>query len=254
MSRLEAKDIEVFYGPVQVLSGAGFSLKEGEIVGLIGPNGAGKSTLLKSAAGLIRPARGTVTLEGRPLHSLSGEARARSVGYLPQERLVHWPLDAERIVGLGRLPHTRFRSPKDFEAVQDAMKSTGTLHLAKRRFDQLSGGEKALVLIARVLAGKPSVLLADEPAAGLDPNHELEIFGILRSLAREGTSILVVLHNLTAASRFCDRLILIGGGAVRASGVPGKVLTPENLERVYGIRADFIEKDGCRYILPKERI
>jgi len=178
-------------------------------------------------------------------------ARAREVAYLPQGREVHWPLSVRRLVELGRIPHLMpWQEPgeDDEKAVEDAMRDTDIFHLADRPVDHLAGGERSLALLARSLATKPSILLADEPVQGLDPSHSLQVMELFRKIARGGCGILAVLHDLTLAARFCDRLILLHRGGMIAQGGAEAVLSPENLARTYGIEAKYGEKEF--YVVP----
>lgn len=256
MSRLEATGVSVTLGGNRILSSIDVSLEGGCLIGFIGPNGAGKTTLLKSLAGLIDPAAGEIRLDGAPLASLPRRARARAIGYLPQTSSAAWPLPVRDIVALGRLP---FRRPfgglddADQSAVDAALRATGTGDLANRKVNTLSGGERARVLLARALAGKPRILLADEPVAGLDPYHRLEAIEHFRGLADAGTTVVVVLHDLTLAARFCDRLVMLNGGRIVNDNAPGDVLTPEGLSAVYKISALTGLQDGERWFIPWRR-
>jgi iron complex transport system ATP-binding protein len=252
---LEAQAIVQSKGGARILDGAAASAGPGEVVGLIGPNGAGKTTLLKIMAGLDRPAAGAVTLGGRPLSAFRRREVARHVGYLAQGAICHWPLTAERLVALGRLPHLGpwdRPSSEDEAAIDRAMAETDVTHLRGRVATTLSGGERARVMLARALAGQPDLLLADEPAAGLDPGHQLQIMHLFRILAGQGRGVLVVLHDLTLAARFCDRLVLLDKGCVAAAGRAATVLSEAMLARVYGIRAIY-GQDG-KTIVPWEVI
>ncbi|HTL48419.1 MAG TPA: ABC transporter ATP-binding protein [Verrucomicrobiae bacterium] len=250
MSLLEARGLSISLGARKVLDNVSFGLPAGEVTGLVGPNGAGKSTLLKILARLLRPSEGEILLEGVPSENISQRVWARETAYLAQERVVHWPLTARAIVALGRTPH----AGKDEAIVDEALKMTGTAALAHRPFRELAGGEKALVLLARCLAVDARVLLADEPVSALDPAHELQAMEILRSTARRGRGVLVVLHNLALAARFCDRLFLLDQGKITAGGRPEEVLTPENLRRSYGVEAVYGPKGAGFYVLPWQRI
>ena len=250
---LEADSIVLVKGGTRILDGASAALKAGEMVGLIGPNGAGKTSLFKVMAGIERPKAGSVRIDGGDSRRLSRREAARRLGYLAQGTICHWPLTAERLVALGRLPHLGpwdRPAPADQDAIERAIAETDVAHLRNRIVTTLSGGERARVLLARVLAGEPAMLLADEPVAGLDPGHQLQIMHLFRHLAGQGRGILIVLHDLTLAARFCDRLILMHEGKVAAEGPPGAVLSPEILARIYGIRARYGE-DG-RSVVPWE--
>jgi iron complex transport system ATP-binding protein len=254
MSILSLRQLEVRYGARPILNGVALDLAPGSLIGLIGPNGAGKTTLLRACASLIPIARGECALDGRALETWDRRARARTIGYLAQEKAALWPVAAGRLVALGRLPHLGpwdSLTPSDEAEVEKAMAATDVLHLADRPVTELSGGELARVLIARLLAGTPSVILADEPVSGLDPAHAMQVLTIFRALAREGRTVVVVLHDLTLASRFCDRLILMNAGAVVADGSPSDVLSAERLARFYGIAADVMAEGGARIVVPR---
>ncbi|MFA9460436.1 ABC transporter ATP-binding protein [Thiohalorhabdus sp. Cl-TMA] len=250
---LEARDLTLEQGSRTVVHGVSLDLEPGRVAGILGPNGAGKSTLLRALAGLHAPAGGEVRLNGERLSRLRGHDRARELGYLPQAATVHWPLSVERVVALGRLPHLGpWQRPgaEDGYAVDRALAATGVEGLRHRPVTQLSGGERARVLLARVLAGEPSTLLADEPVAGLDPYHQVHFMELVRDYAGQGRTVALVLHDLNLAARFCDRLYLLDEGALVAQGTPREVLDPRHLGEVFGIRAVYGEQDGEPYVVP----
>lgn len=234
---------------VPVLRGIDLSLPRGQLVGLIGCNGAGKSTLLRVLAGLVPADEGTVLVDGQPVGTIDPKERARLIAYLPQTGPAHWNLSVEALVRLGRLPH--FANPRrDGDAVARALDATATAHLRGRDVDTLSGGERMRVLLARALAVEAPVLLADEPVAALDPRQQLLVLGLLRRMAEAGGLIVAVLHDLSLASRFCDRLVLLNRGAVLADGPCGAVLTDANIAAAYGVSAVRVDHAGERFILP----
>lgn len=257
MTAADLKDVSVSLSGRQVVKEANMQLVRGELAGLIGPNGAGKSSLMRAMAGLLPCQNGRITILDHELHASHQVHLARSLGYLSQSREIHWPLAVERIVALGRLPHLtpwQKLTAVDQELIQRAIQRTGIEALAERSAHELAGGEKALVLLARLLAGAPELILADEPVAGLDPNHQLQVMELLREETRGGAAALVVLHDLTLAARFCDRLYLMHQGQLIAEGRPETVLTPDNLRRTYGIEIrSGCEPDGF-YVLPWRRI
>jgi iron complex transport system ATP-binding protein len=250
---LSLRDVGVYFGTREILSGITLDLAPGALVGLIGPNGAGKTTLLRACASLA-PSSGEIALHARALKSWEPRARARAIGYLAQERSVVWPVTTARLVALGRLPHLGpWDSPSqaDDAEVQKAMAATDVLHLADRPVTELSGGELTRVLVARLLAGAPDILLADEPVSGLDPAHAMQVLAILRALAGQGRTVVVVLHDLTLAARYCDRLVLMDAGAIVADGAPLDVLTPAHLARYYGVTADIENLPGGPTVVPR---
>lgn len=257
MSILRAESLDVDLDRTPVLREASISVSAGELIGLIGPNGSGKSTLLRALLGLLRLRSGRVLLEERELQRLPRREQARRIAYLPQQGSSHWPLTVERLVALGRLPHQspwQALSGADRLAIQHAMAATDVTHLADRVITHLSGGERLRVHLARALATEPQFLLADEPVAALDPYHQLQAMELLRDTARSGGGVLVVLHDLQLALRYCDRLVLLDGGRVIASGLPAEVLDDRRLAAVYRISVRRGRVDDVEYLLPWERL
>ena len=240
-----------------LLNNVSVALAPGELVGLIGPNGAGKSTLLRTIIGALPCSTGRVLLDGVPVGSYSTRMRARALAYLPQDRHIEWPLPSREVVMLGRYPYTRSFGPPSkacLDAVERAMSSVDATDLADRDATVLSGGERTRVLLARALAVEAPLLLADEPVTGLDPYHQLHVMEILRDTAHRGTGVLAVLHDLTLAMRYMDRVVLLHDGQVIANGTPTAVLTDDNLERVYRINALHGNAVGGSYLLPWTRL
>lgn len=239
-----------------VVHGVDATLTGGELVGIVGPNGAGKSTLVRAMLGLTPTCGGQVRIDGAPLERLARPTIARALAYLPQGQTLHWPLGVERLVELGRLPHLAPMSrigAADRAAVYDAMARTGILPLRARIATELSGGERARVLLARALAVGAAGLVADEPLASLDPGHQIDVMELLAREARAGALVVTVLHDLTMAARYCDRLLLIDGGRLVADGPPETVLTEDRLAAVYGIRALVERREGAPMVVPLAR-
>ncbi len=252
-TRLCLKDVCVNYGDHDAISHTSLDFNPGSLVGLIGANGAGKTTLLKAATGLVRRSSGEVFINDRLLESWPRAERARRLGYLSQDRSVLWPLSVERLVSLGRLPHLGpwdAITSADQNIIHQALKDADVAHLASRPVTSLSGGERTRALIARLLAGSPSILLADEPVSGLDPAHRLQVLQIFRKMARADKTVIVVMHDLSLAARFCDRLILLSEGCVAADGSPEHVLTSENLSKHYGVTANITTHNGELLVMP----
>lgn len=252
---LSFENVTVRYGARLALNDVAVSLPRGHVMGLVGPNGAGKTTLLRAALGFLKPETGSIRLSGKPLSEWSAEARARMIAYLPQNAEAHWPLLARRVVALGRMPHRAAfapLTPADETAIGEALARCDASAFADRRMDAISTGERARVLLARALATEASVLLADEPAAHLDPAHQLHLMELLRDEARRGTAVAVTLHDLSLAARFCDEVILLREGHVAASGTPDAALSDAALAQVFGVRA--LRADAGGNLLAWERL
>lgn len=216
-----------------------FELKPGEMLGLIGPNGAGKTTLLRLLTGLISPTSGQIRLSGAPLASTPARVRARTIAYLPQNTVAHWPVTVERILELGRIPHLESWTrpgPADERVIESVMRRTDIVPLRDRPINTLSGGERARVLLARALVTEPAVLLADEPVAALDPSHQMDVMALIREHCASGRSAVVVLHDLRLAAHYCDRLQLLLDGATLAAGRPAAVITDAHLQQAFGVQ------------------
>ncbi|MBN2887513.1 MAG: ABC transporter ATP-binding protein [Chromatiaceae bacterium] len=256
MSRLEIAALEVSLGGRRLLGPLDLALGPGELLGFIGPNGAGKSTALRAIAQLL-PYRGQIRLDGQPLAGLDPRARARRLAYLGQADRVEWAMRARDLVALGRYPWQGVAGEGEAryaEAIERAMRAADVWGLRERPLDRLSGGERARVRLARALAVEAPLLLADEPVAAADPCHQLGIMELLRAQCAEGRSVILVLHDLTLASRFCDRLLLLDRGAPVASGLPAEVLSAERLRAVYGIEALVGGEAGRPYVIPWSRV
>lgn len=232
MSLLSVQNLSVTLRNRPVLQDVSFDIKPGEFVGLLGPNGTGKTSLMRAALGLL-PATGHSSLA-----EMNASERARAVSWMPQSREIAWPIPVEKLVALGRLPHLPqgLRLPAADQALIDqAISRMGLERFRQRAASRLSGGEQARALIARALAQDTPLLMADEPAAGLDPAHQISTMEVFAGLAAEGRSALVSLHDLGLAARHCTRLILLAEGGILADGTPAQVLTPDLMARAFGI-------------------
>ena len=226
-----------------LIAGADLAVEVGMLLGIIGPNGAGKSTLLRLAAGLIAPASGEITLDGRSLRALPRKQIARLLGYVPQQARLDFPFSVADVVMDGRNPHLgRFQvgGTTDRRIVWEAMEQTGILPLAERNVQTLSGGEKQRVLIARALAQQPRVLLLDEPTANLDLYHQHAILRLVRRLAAEqGLAVVAAVHDINLAARYCDQLAVLMSGRMVATGPPAMTLTHALLADVFAVEAEI---------------
>lgn len=248
---LSASDLSVSLGKRRVLHGIDAVLRPGKVTAILGPNGSGKSTLVRTLAGLLDPDAGQVKLGGRLLARLEPRERARRIGYLPQETTVHWDVTVADLVALGRLPHRApfaGLSPADRTAIDAAIAATGIRPLVDRSVTQLSGGERARVLLARVLAGQPQWLLADEPLASLDPVHQLDLMDRLRALAADGMGVVIVLHDLVQAARAADDVLLLRDGRTVAFGPAATALAHQPLRDAFGVEVMVIGDDQGRLL------
>lgn len=236
---LRAEGLTLRRGPCEVLGGVDLELRPGELFGVLGPNGAGKSTLLAALGGELAPASGRVLLHGRELAAWPGIERARHLAVLPQSATLSFAFSVEEVVVMGRLPHATGLQ-RDAEVVSAVLAAADIVHLRGRSYLALSGGERQRVQLARVLAqlwpgAAGQVLLLDEPTAMLDPLHQHAILQAVRALAGRGVAVLAILHDLNLAARYCDRLLLLERGRVRALGTPEQVLQAAPLKAVFGL-------------------
>jgi ABC-type cobalamin/Fe3+-siderophores transport system ATPase subunit len=253
MPLLSAKNISLNLGKKSVVEQMNIHVNAGEFVGLIGPNGAGKSSLLRMLTGLVKPNSGLVELTPQnvaiAIEKIPAQTRARFMAYLAQHEIPAWPLSVKNLVALGRSPwnSTVNTSADDDAAINNALVMTEVNSLAERPVTELSGGELQRVLLARVFAGNPKVILADEPIVALDVE-------LLQSHTQHGGVVIAALHDLSLASRFCTRLILMSHGKLVAEGKPVTVLTPENLAQVYGISAHVDCREDGVVVIPLKRM
>ena len=236
--RLEARKLELA-GRIEGVTAA---LEPGRITAICGPNGAGKSSLLEALAGLLAPESGEVALGGAPLAALHPGERARRIGYLPQHGEIAWDLSVRALAALGRLPH----GDRAAEPVERALAALDLQDLAGRPVSTLSGGERARALLARVLAGEPRWILADEPLAALDLAHQLALLRHLRDAAEGGTGVVLVLHDLARAMNHADRVLVLEGGRLVADGAPEEALNADTVARVWGVPVRWLGEPGAR--------
>ncbi|MWV28371.1 ABC transporter ATP-binding protein [Aurantiacibacter rhizosphaerae] len=221
------------------------ALQQGEIIAICGPNGAGKSTLLAALAGLLDVDAGEVLLDRDPLSALPPRKRAQAIGYLPQSGEVAWDVSVASLAALGRLPH----GDAGKFAIASALAATDMSDFAARPVSTLSGGEKARALLARVLAGTPRWILADEPLAALDLSHQLNLLKVLRAQARQGAGVVLVVHDLAVAMNHADRVLVLDKGRLAADGKPEDTLDAETIARVWSVDARWLGQAGERALV-----
>jgi len=238
---LSANSLSLSYNGHNVVQDFNLTIPPRTIVGLVGPNGSGKTTILRALAGLIEPRSGTALVQGKSASRLEKRLRARQIGWVPQQESAAWPLTVAEVVRLGRAPHRGWLMPftaEDMDIVECALARADLLELKHRPVNKLSGGEFQRVLIARVLAQEPEALLLDEPTASLDIHHQIQVLDLVRSLVNEkGLSVVMAIHDLNLAVRYCDQLVLLNRGTQVSAGTPEEVLTPQNLHAVFGVDA-----------------
>ncbi len=235
---IDLRSISFRYRQDWVLQDISFKIDRGEFIGVIGPNGSGKSTLLKTLCRLHSPQKGEILLDHVLLKEMSQREIARKIAVVPQEAYSLFPFRVIEIVLMGRSPYLKtlmFEGPNDLEVAKRAMDWTEIFAISERFIDELSGGERKRVFIARALAQEPEVILLDEPTANLDIHHQLDFLNLILNLNREkGMTIIMASHDLNIASEYCDRLILLQKGRIYKMGSPREVITRQNIEEVYG--------------------
>lgn len=246
MNALEVKYLEFAYRESMVLKDINFSIKAGSFLSIIGPNGSGKSTLLKTLNQIYKPNSGEVLLYDKDISSYRKRDIAKEIALVPQSTNVDYEFTVEDIVMMGRHPYkNRFESEdkNDFKIVNESLKLTNTFNLKDRLINQISGGERQRVFIAKALAQKPSIILLDEPTSNLDINHQMDILNLLKKLNQEnGLTVVLVIHDINLACRYSDEIILLDDGKISGSGRPEDVVTVEKIEDVYDMKV-AIEKN-----------
>lgn len=246
---LELQNISIGYENTEILQSVSFGVCPGELIGIIGPNGAGKSTLLKTIEGIIPPSKGKLFLYDEDISAIKEKEFAHKISYLQQQQNIPFAYRVRDIVMTGRFCHLSWwqqEGDDDKDIVRAAMEYTGVAELADKNVNDLSGGQRQRVMLAKVLAQQTPIMLLDEPATGLDIIYQEELFGFCRELCLAGKTVIMVVHELTLAARFCSRLLLVANGTLLADGKPNEVLTEKLLSEAYGtgIKVSSNEKTG----------
>lgn len=251
---IDATGVTVALGGRDVVRDVSVTVRGGELVALVGPNGSGKSTLLSALAGLRPPRSGRITLGGDDLHALSARDLARRRSVVTQHNRTDTPFTVAEVVAMGRFPWLRTPAAADSPAViADALEVCDLTDVADRPFAQLSGGQQARVSLARAIAQDTPIMLLDEPTAALDIHHQEHVLDTLRTHRDTGAAVLLVVHDLSLAAAYADRVAVLADGALRAAGPTREVMTAELLSDTYGHPIEVIDHDGARVVLPRRR-
>jgi ABC-type cobalamin/Fe3+-siderophores transport system ATPase subunit len=252
---LELRNVSYDYAGAPAIHDVSLTLGERQLVALTGPNGSGKSTLLKVAARVLVPHAGEVSFGGKPLAQWAPKEYAKQVGYLPQDPDPVFPMRAIDVVVTGRAPYVgRFawESDEDWQHAERALALCDASHLAERYLDEMSGGERKRVFLARVLAGTPRLILLDEPLAALDLSHVQQFSALLRDIVhRTGTTVLFAAHDLNWAAAYSDRMLVMQAGTLALDATPAEVMQPDVMHRYFGFDAVSVEGGGRRWMLPR---
>lgn len=242
-NRIEVKNASYRVNGKNILEDVSFSVREGDFISVIGPNGAGKSTLLKCMVRIIEPTSGSIKLAGKNISSYKLKELSKQVAFVPQNTDYNFPFSVSEIVLMGRIPHLgrlRVEGKEDYKVAEMCLKTVGMEEFSERIVTTLSGGEKQLVSIARAIAQEPKFLLLDEPTSNLDIYHQLNIMNLLRTLSDGKTGVVVVLHDLRLAAKFCDKILALSEGECVAFGNADDVLSEDIIENVFDVRVEII--------------
>ncbi len=247
---IRTEDTTLSYGAARILKGISLETHTGEFVGIIGPNGSGKSTLLKCIYRVLKPDGGCIWLGDQELHEIKIRNSARKVAVVAQHNYYNFEFSVREVVMMGRAPHKKMLEKdgaKDFEIVDQALKTVGMYEFADRNFSTLSGGEQQRVILARALAQQTPCLILDEPTNHLDITHQLQLMELVRGL---NVTVLSAIHDLNIAAMYCDRLYILKDGEIVGSGTPEELLTPETIRRVYQVESEIVrDRNGKMHIL-----
>ncbi len=260
-SILESNNVSFYYihEEEKAVIDASFKIQQGDFIGAIGPNGSGKSTLLKLAAGILQPSKGELYYRRQAINDYKKKDFAKLAAWIPQEASMVFPFKTQDVVLMGRYPYKsgfNFETAEDLEIASEAMELTGTKFLFGKRFTEISGGEKQRILIASALAQKPETLILDEPISFLDIKYQIEILEILRVLnQKHSVTVIIALHDLNLASKYCSRLLLLKEGQIVREGSPNSILEKSIIESVYETQIKTLtdEEDGSLIVLPRTK-
>ncbi|WP_299976649.1 ABC transporter ATP-binding protein [Desulfobacula sp.] len=253
---LKVHGLKFKYKDRDILKKIEIQINKGEILSILGPNGTGKTTLLKCIAGIIKPQKGSFSIGSKNMSHIKRNSLAKQISYVPQSSPSKFPITVFEAVLMGRSPYIMWRpSEKDLKIVVNVLKFLKLEEFASKNFDQLSGGEKQKVLIARAVAQDTEYLLMDEPTSNLDLKHQMEIMEVISNMVKtKNVGAVFAMHDLNLASRFSDRIIMLSRGEVFCTGRPEEVITIENIKRVYGVNATIKNNNGILYVFPDKPV
>jgi iron complex transport system ATP-binding protein len=249
---INIEDLEFSYNGRPTLKNMNLKVNRGEFLSIIGPNGSGKTTFLKCMNRILHPKSGSILIDKDELHKLHREEIAKRIGYIPQAERGTFPTTVFDTVLMGRKPHIKWiPGSNDLKIVSDVIEMLGLKDFSMKNINELSGGQRQKVIIARALAQQPKVLLLDEPTSSLDLKHQLEVLDITREQANNDVTVIMSVHDLNLAARYSDKILMMKDGEIFQGGGT-EILTPENIEPVYGVSVDVIQNSGQIWILPKK--
>ncbi|MDP8011826.1 MAG: ABC transporter ATP-binding protein [Thermoplasmata archaeon] len=254
---IEVKSLKFSYNDHSVLKGISFIVKNNEILGILGPNGSGKTTLLNLIGGILKKKEGEILINGKKIENYSRKELARIMAFVPQDTSTAFDFNVFEIVSMGRYPHLGIMdslTEKDKNIIIEALKKTEIYDLRNKSTRQISGGERQRVFIARAIAQDPEIILLDEPTSNLDIKYQIEILDIIERMRSQGKTILMSMHDVNLAVRYCTKIALIHNGNILAFGEPENVINEKNIEIAYGIKGKIIRNGGEKiaYILPEK--
>ena len=257
-SILKTQAINFSYDQDTVLHSISMNVNPGEFIGVIGPNGSGKSTLLKLLGGVLKPDSGQLYLKGKNYLDYQQKKLAQSITWVPQEHPTVFPFKVSEIVLMGRHPYLSaftFEGEEDIEIAHSAMELTQTLQFAQRNFNEISGGEKQRVVIAGAITQEPELMILDEPTSALDIKYQIQILNILKQLNEDkNMTVILAMHDLHLAAKFCNRLILLEGGKIFKDGKSKEVLQKEHIEKVYGVKVHLLHDHNGNILISPDTL
>ena len=252
----QIENLSFAYDEEDVIKNISLDIDKGEFVGIIGPNGSGKTTLLRLLNKILKGKKGHIYYKGQILDKVEQKQISREVGFIPQETFINFPFTVSEIVMMGRYPYIGmfgFEGKKDIDIVHQCLKITDLTDMGNRLYNDLSGGEKKRVIIARALAQEPESLLLDEPTSALDIKYEIEVYNLIKRLNQnQKITIIIVTHNINFAILYCSRLILMKDGNIYKMGFPLEIIKPDIIKEVYGIdvKVNYDIDTGAPYLFP----